>query len=72
MGEVREFGRIDVLINNAGIAKAQPFLEITHETWEAHLRIHLFGAFYCSRAAAPRWPSASTDGSFRSSRWRAS
>src|SRR5260370_40224610 len=28
------------------------FLEITRENWEAHLRIHLFGAFYCSQAAA--------------------
>jgi 3-oxoacyl-[acyl-carrier protein] reductase len=51
-GAVRELGRIDVLINNAGIAKPQPFLEITRENWENHLRIHLFGAFYCSQAAA--------------------
>ena len=51
-GAVREFGRVDVLINNAGIAKPQPFLEISRENWEAHLRIHLFGAFYCSQAAA--------------------
>ena len=29
-----------------------PFLEITPENWENHLRIHLFGAFYCSQAAA--------------------
>src|ERR1700687_355362 len=48
----REFGRVDVMVNNAGIAKAQPFLEITRENWENHLRIHLFGAFYCSQAAA--------------------
>ena len=48
----RELGRVDVLVNNAGIAKAQPFLEITPENWEAHLRVHLFGTFYCSQAAA--------------------
>ena len=51
-GAARELGRIDVMINNAGIAKPQPFLEITRENWENHLRIHLFGAFYCSQAAA--------------------
>ena len=50
-GAAREFGRIDVMVNNAGIARPQPFLEITPENWENHLRIHLFGAFYCSQAA---------------------
>jgi 3-oxoacyl-[acyl-carrier protein] reductase len=45
-------GKIDVLVNNAGVAKAQPFLEITPENWENHLRTHLFGTFYCSQAAA--------------------
>ena len=51
-GTVSKLGGIDVLVNNAGIAKAQPFLEITKENWKAHLEIHLYGTFYCSQAAA--------------------
>ncbi|MFH0845154.1 MAG: SDR family NAD(P)-dependent oxidoreductase [Pseudomonadota bacterium] len=49
---VNTLGKIDVLVNNAGIAEAQRFLEITKENWENHLKIHLFGTFYCSQAAA--------------------
>jgi len=49
---VKALGKIDILVNNAGIAKGQPFLEITKENWENHLKIHLFGTFYCSQAAA--------------------
>jgi 3-oxoacyl-[acyl-carrier protein] reductase len=51
-GTVTKLGGIDVLVNNAGIAKAQPFLDITKENWKAHLEIHLYGTFYCSQAAA--------------------
>lgn len=49
---IAALGKVDVLVNNAGVAKAQPFLEISPENWENHLRTHLFGAFYCSQAAA--------------------
>jgi len=49
---VATLGKIDVLVNDAGVAKAEPFLEITKENWENHLRAHLFGTFYCSQAAA--------------------
>lgn len=45
-------GKLDICVNNAGIGKAQPFMEITKENWERHLHIHLFGAFYCAQAAA--------------------
>jgi 3-oxoacyl-[acyl-carrier protein] reductase len=45
-------GKLDVCVNNAGIGKAQPFMDITKENWERHLGIHLFGTFYCAQAAA--------------------
>jgi 3-oxoacyl-[acyl-carrier protein] reductase len=45
-------GKLDVIVNNAGIGKAQHFLKITKENWERHLQIHLFGTFYCAQAAA--------------------
>lgn len=49
---VAALGKLDVLVNNAGIGKAQPFLQITKENWERHLHVHLFGSFYCAQAAA--------------------
>ena len=41
-----------ILVNNAGVAKSEPFLEVSRENWESHLRVHLSGAFYPSQAAA--------------------
>ena len=51
-GVVERFGRLDVLVNNAGIQKAQPITETTLEDWERMMAVHLRGAFLCSREAA--------------------
>ena len=46
------FGKIDILVNNAGISKACPSLELSKENWEAQIRVHLSGTFFCSQAVA--------------------
>ena len=51
-GVVERFGRLDVLVNNAGIQKAQPITDMTLEDWERMMAVHLRGAFLCSREAA--------------------
>jgi NAD(P)-dependent dehydrogenase (short-subunit alcohol dehydrogenase family) len=46
------FGRIDVLVNNAGIVLMAPTLEITEEQWQQVQSVNLMGALFCSQAAA--------------------
>ncbi len=49
----RRFGRIDGLVNNAGIVRESPFLEIADDEWDLVLRTDLTAAFACSQAALP-------------------
>ncbi len=49
---VSHFGRIDGVINNAGILRDRIFYKMNAEEWEAVLKVHLFGSFHVSRAAA--------------------
>lgn len=46
------YGRLDVLVNNAGVGLNQPFLTTTLEQWELQLRVNLTGQFLCGQAAA--------------------
>ncbi len=47
------FGRVDIIVNNAGILRDSSFAKMTPESFEAVLRVHLFGAFNVTHAA---WP----------------
>ena len=47
------FGRIDALVNNAGIAVFKPLLETTYEEWQRVLAVNLNGPFLCTQACAP-------------------
>jgi NAD(P)-dependent dehydrogenase (short-subunit alcohol dehydrogenase family) len=49
---VAKHGRIDVLVNNAGIFKAAPFLEVSEEDFDAVIRVNLKGAFMVAQAVA--------------------
>ena len=49
---VEAFGRIDCVVNNAGILRDRFFHKMSDEEWDAVLKVHLYGSFYTSSAAA--------------------
>ncbi len=48
-----EFGAIDILINNAGIASFGKFLELEPTDWERIIQVNLMGPYYVTRAVIP-------------------
>ncbi len=60
---VQAHGRIDVLVNNAGIFRAADFLEVTEEDFDAVLRVNLKGAFLMGQAVARVMAAAGRDSS---------
>ena len=51
---VSAFGRVDVLVNNAGILRDKSFLKMDEAMWDAVVAVHLKGTFLCSQGFAKR------------------
>lgn len=51
---LNKFGRVDILINNAGVAFYAPIVETPLKRWEIVLKVNLIGAFLCSKAVLPK------------------
>ena len=50
---VKDFGGLNILVNNAGLALRQRFVETKPEDWRRQIDICLYGAIHCCHAAAP-------------------
>jgi NAD(P)-dependent dehydrogenase (short-subunit alcohol dehydrogenase family) len=48
---IRELGRLDILVNNVGVAVVKPFLESTPADWQTQIGANLVGTMLCTRAA---------------------
>ena len=51
---IKSFGRIDVLVNNAGILRDKTLLKMSLSEWQTVLDVHLTGSFSCTQAAAQK------------------
>jgi NAD(P)-dependent dehydrogenase (short-subunit alcohol dehydrogenase family) len=56
------FGKIDIMVNNAGVFPRVPFLEMTEKDWDFVHSINLKAAFFCAQSAARSMVAAGTGG----------
>ncbi|MFX0209337.1 MAG: SDR family NAD(P)-dependent oxidoreductase [Candidatus Hodarchaeota archaeon] len=57
------YGKVDVLVNNAGILRDKTLLKMTEEMWDTVIEVHLKGTFSCTRAVARIMREQGTGGS---------
>ena len=50
---VKEFGRIDILVNNAALRREKSFAEMTYDEWREIMNVTLDGTFHCVKACLP-------------------
>lgn len=49
---IKNYGRLDILVNNAGIIRTEVVWDIKTEDWDAMVKTHLYGTFFCTRSAS--------------------
>ncbi len=59
---VKEFGELNILVNNAGILRDRTLVNMTEAEWDAVLAVHLKGTFNCTKHAAAYWRMESKQG----------
>ena len=52
---IKAFGRVDILLNNAGILRDVSFKNLTDQDWDLIIKVHVTGAYKCAKAAWPHF-----------------